>query len=67
MMRGILVAVTAALSIVYLKRQQFSHHYIGIFLVISGVFIVGTTSHNVESSTNEQNNDALGLIILFIG
>jgi uncharacterized membrane protein len=41
MMRGIIVVITAMLAMTFLGRKQYRHHWTGIILIVSGVFIVG--------------------------
>jgi len=44
MMRGLIVVITALLSIIFLGRKQYRHHWTGVVLIITGVFIVGYVS-----------------------
>jgi len=41
MMRGIIVVITAFLSMIFLGRKQYRHHWTAIFLIILGVAEVG--------------------------
>ena len=41
MMRGIIVLVTAILSILFLGRKQYCHHWSSLFSIVAGVAIVG--------------------------
>ena len=66
MMKGFIVVVTAVLTYIFLKRKQLYHHYIGIFLVVSGVFTVGTTVY-FNSSESENKNLIIGMIFILIG
>jgi uncharacterized membrane protein len=55
MMKGFVVVITAALTIIFLKKKQFAHHFLGIFLVISGIAVVGISSClQAESSKTEE-------------
>lgn len=40
MLRGLIVIVTPILSMIFLGRKQYSHHYLGIFLIVSGVTFI---------------------------
>jgi uncharacterized membrane protein len=44
MMRGLIVVITAVMSIVFLKKKQYRHHLTGVILIITGVFLVGYVS-----------------------
>lgn len=41
MMRGFITVITAILSIIFLKRKQYRHHWVGLFCIILGVAEVG--------------------------
>jgi len=44
MMRGIIVVITAGLSIIFLGAKQYAHHWIALFMIVAGVAIVGIVS-----------------------
>lgn len=44
MMRGLIVVITAFLSIIFLNKKLYRHHWTGVVLILSGVFIVGYVS-----------------------
>ena len=44
MMRGLIVVITALMSVVFLGKMQYRHHWTGVVLIITGVFIVGYAS-----------------------
>ena len=41
MMRGIIVVITASMSVVFLDRKQYFHHWASLFAIILGVAIIG--------------------------
>ena len=41
MMRGIIVPITAFMSMCFLGRKQYRHHWTAIVLIVIGVFLVG--------------------------
>jgi len=43
MLRGGISVVTAALSIIFLNRKLYSHHYLGLSLAVLGIGIVGSS------------------------
>ena len=66
MMRGIIVVITALMSICFLGRKQFRHHWTGIVLILVGVFSVGYVS--VRSGDSEQTNgsEIVGILLLIV-
>ena len=44
MMRGVIVVITAVMAILFLGRKQFAHHWLSLFTIVLGVFIVGFVS-----------------------
>lgn len=44
MLRGGVIVIVAILSVLILKRRLYSHNYLGIFLVITGVSMVGLSA-----------------------
>lgn len=68
MMRGLIVVITALMSVVFLGRKQYRHHVVGIMLILGGVFIVGLVSVLADAgSTSDSNGSALLGIFLLIG
>lgn len=51
MMRGMIVPIAAIMSIVFLGKKQYRHHWIAIALIVTGVISVGVVS--VMSSNNQ--------------
>lgn len=64
MMRGLIVVITALMSIVFLGRKQYRHHWTAIVLIIIGVFWVGYVS--VAASAKNSDGDSGGSEILGI-
>ena len=58
MCRGVIVVITAGMSILFLKRKYYVHHYISIALIISVVAIVGYVS--VTSSDKSKDDGDSG-------
>lgn len=44
MMRGVIVVITAFMALMFLGRKQYAHHWISLFTIVLGVFIVGFVS-----------------------
>lgn len=54
MMRGAIVLITAFFSVIFLKRKQYSHHLISLFLIVSGVALVGYSG--IAASSKEEKD-----------
>lgn len=50
MMRGMIVVITAIMSVVFLKKKQYFHHKISLTLIVIGVTIVGMVGVGEEAS-----------------
>jgi drug/metabolite transporter (DMT)-like permease len=66
MMRGLIVVITALMSIIFLKRKQYRHHWTGIVLIITGVFLVGYVSIKAEGSSGSDSggSEVFGIFLL---
>jgi len=67
MMRGLIVVITALMSIIFLGRKQYRHHWVGVVLIITGVFIVGYVSVKASGSSGDTGGSAFLGILLLIG
>lgn len=69
MMRGLIVFVAAILSIIFLKRRFYRHHWTSLALVVGGVALVGA-SPILYPDPNEQkqgsNSAVFGIILVII-
>jgi len=66
MIRGGLPITTAIFSVIFLGRKLFSHHILGLSLVVVGIALVGVS--DIMSENNEENdpNNSLGLILALL-
>jgi len=64
MMRGLIVVITALLSIIFLGRKQYRHHWTGVALIITGVFVVGYVSVAGSSGSDSNGSPLLGIVLL---
>ena len=67
MMRGLIVVITALMSVIFLGRKQYRHHLVGVFLIVFGVAIVGAVSIVAESDEPDSSGGgsaALGIILI---
>ena len=53
MMRGVIVVITAFMALVFLGRKQYAHHWISLFTIVLGVFVVGVV--NIMASNKEDS------------
>lgn len=63
MLRGSLIIFTTIFSIVFLKSKFHRHNYFGIFVVVSGLTLVGISSLG-GSSDESSNNATVGFILV---
>ena len=54
MLRGSVIIFTGALSATYLRRRQWSYHWLAIFLVFCGVLTVGWCNMEMAAAAAEQ-------------
>ena len=64
MLRGMIIIITAAMSIIFLKRILYRHHWSSIGVIFIGVFMVGLAALLYETSGAETK--PLGIILLVI-
>lgn len=64
MLRGMIIIVTAVMSIIFLKRKLFRHHWTSIGLIFSGVALVGVAA--IMNSSGGEEVKPLGILLLII-
>jgi drug/metabolite transporter (DMT)-like permease len=64
MLRGGVIVLVAFFSVIILKRKLYSHHYLGMLLVITGVTMVGVSAILDTKSDNSSGSQALGVILI---
>lgn len=65
MMRGIIVVITAGMAVAFLGRNQYAHHWISIFTIVAGIFLVGVVSIMAsKESANVGETSLTGIMIL---
>lgn len=62
MMRGLIVFITAMMSIIFLKKRLHRHHWTALVLIIGGIVLVGVASLSGDSGDTK----ALGIILLIV-
>jgi hypothetical protein len=66
MMRGLIVPITALMSVLFLKKKQYRQHLTGIILIVSGVALVGYVSLASSSSSSSGGSELFGIFLLVI-
>ena len=69
MMRGFINVVTPILSIIFLKKKQYLHHWVSIACIVLGVAEVGYIAIKFEDSEDESGSAGsvtFGIILLLI-
>lgn len=71
MMRGLIVPICAFLSICFLGKKQYRHHWVAIVLILLGVAFVGAVS--IAWQNNHQDEESavggsvgLGMVLVLI-
>lgn len=64
MMRGGIVFVTAMMSILFLGRKLYRHHWTALALIIGGILIVGADSIFNKDDSDEDDTAIMGIILL---
>ena len=65
MMRGLINAVVPFMSIIFLKRKQYAHHWLGVILIVGGVAGVGAVALTLEESESG-GNVGFGIVLIVI-
>ena len=66
MMRGLIVLVTAAMSMIFLGRKQYRHHYISLLTIVIGIVLVGYASLSKSGNSTDTTTKPLGIILVLI-
>jgi drug/metabolite transporter (DMT)-like permease len=70
MMRGIIVVITAAMSILFLGAKQYTHHWVSLFMIVAGVAIVGIVSvalAKTDAADSSEPATTLTGVLLLLG
>ncbi len=72
MLRGMIIVITAGMSIIFLKRKLYRHHWSSMGFIFLGVLLVGISyaiapkDPPKDTDAPEQETGALGLIMLVV-
>jgi drug/metabolite transporter (DMT)-like permease len=62
-----IIIITAAMSIIFLKRRLFRHHWSSIAVIFTGVFMVGLAALLYsDPDSSSSGTSAFGIILLVI-
>jgi len=64
MMGGFVVLVVAIMSIIFLKKKQYRHHWLGILLIFIGIGMVAATALLNKGDSDTSKNPVLGIAML---
>ena len=67
MMRGIIVLITAIMSIIFLGNKQYCHHWSSLFVIVAGVAVVGligVISSNNDGESDKTPTTVTGIVLL---
>jgi drug/metabolite transporter (DMT)-like permease len=64
MMGGFVVFVVAIMSIIFLKRKLYRHHWTGMFLIFAGICMVAATALLFDSSSSDEGNAVIGVSMM---
>jgi len=69
MMRGIIVLITAIMSILFLGKKQYCHHWTSLVVIVAGVAIVGLVgimSTDDDDDSGGTPTSTTGVVLLLI-
>ena len=67
MFRGAIIIFTCLGSIIFLKTKYHRHHFLGIFIVICGLIIVGLNAVLFDDNKNTDDHPSTGIILVLTG
>jgi len=68
MLRGMIIIITAGMSILFLKRKLYRHHWSSMAFIFLGVLLVGVAyaTKPKEPDQPEEETNVLGLFMLVV-
>ena len=66
MMRGFINVVTPFMSIIFLKRKQYGHHWVGVVSIVAGVAGVGAVALSYDTDSDTVGSVGLGIILILV-
>jgi drug/metabolite transporter (DMT)-like permease len=65
MLRGLIIVITAVMSVCFLKRKLYRHHWSSMTVIFVGVFLVGLAKFIDPKSTSGESK-ILGIMMIII-
>jgi drug/metabolite transporter (DMT)-like permease len=66
MMRGMIIIVTSVMSVVFLKKKYYRHHWSSVAVIFIGVAIVGASPLIRGGKGGDEKVNPMGIILLII-
>lgn len=66
MMRGFINVVTPFMSIIFLKRKQYMHHWVGVISIVAGVAGVGAVAMVYDSGEETHGSIGFGIALIIV-
>ena len=68
MLRGMIIIVTATMSILFLKRKLYVHHWSSIAVIFSGVALVGVAAllNSKPEGSEEESVNPMGIVLVIV-
>ena len=57
---------SAMCSIIFLKRKQYAHHWLGVVCIVLGVSAVGAVAMAKDNDDSSNGSTGLGIILIII-
>lgn len=64
MLSGLVVFIVAILSMVFLKRKFYRHHWTGLVLIFVGICLVATSALTEQGGTDSSGSAVLGVVMM---
>ena len=64
MLSGLVVFIVAILSMIFLKRRFYRHHWTGLFLIFAGIWLVATAALTEQGGADSSGNAVLGVAMM---
>lgn len=66
MLRGMIIIVTSVMSIIFLKKKLYRHHWGSAAVIFSGVALVGLAAVLKKADANSEKVNPLGILLLVL-
>jgi len=66
MLRGGLVLVTATLSVIFLNKNQYRHHILGLLIVFLSIFLIGFAGVIYKKETDVRSTNIGGICMMLL-